>query len=900
MMRWWWFGPAVTRAELERELESMAQAGIGGVEIQPVYPLAPDDSARGLRNLPYLSPEFLDALGAAASKARSLGLRLDLTLGSGWPYGGPQVPAEFAARRLRCERVAVAAGAREVPLPAVSSGEKVIGAFWDGPNGQSIEPPNEGARSVSLLQAVGSQREILFFIEGRTGMQVKRAVGAEGPVLNHYDRAALDHYLATTGEPLLKGLADHPPFAIFCDSLEVYGSDWTGGLLEEFRKRRGYDLRPRLPALVSDAWPSAGAVRCDWGLTLSELAEDNFLGPLQAWARRHGTRLRAQAYGIPPVGLSSYGHVDLPEGEGSFWRRFTSTRWATSAAHLLGRPVVSSETWTWLHSPAFRATPLDLKAEADRHFLQGVNQLVGHGWPYSPEEAEEPGWRFYAAAALNHHNPWWIVMPELTLYCQRVSFLMRQGRPVNDVAVYLPTSDARASFRLGQTSLHNAFEKIFEAAPAIPQVLDAGFGFDFIDDVLLGEAGRIEAGALAVNGNRFRVVVLPNVERIPLGSYKKLDAFARAGGVLIAMNRTPSLAAGFVDAEAQGSEIRAISARLFEALGAPALLVRNGVTGLGRVLAGRARPDVALSPPAPEIGFVHRSAGGTEIYFIANTGNRAQRARATFRVRELEPEWWDPFTGKTEPARVERRGDGVTVTLELEPYESRVLVFSGGQPRTARAAEVHTVEEQDLSRGWTVTFEGMGRSEHFDALHSWTDDAATRYYSGLATYTRTIAVRNEFLRPGRRLLLDFGQGTPVPEVASASTGMRAWLESPVREAAVVYVNGKRAGSVWRPPYVIDATRFLHPGDNDIRIVAGNLAINRLAGSPPPDYGPLVRLYGKRFEPQDMDDLRPLPAGLLGPVRLLATAGGMGAAPRKTVAASGSVAVKPSTVVKAKE
>ena len=100
--------------------------------------------------------------------------------------------------------------------------------------------------------------------------------------------------------------------------------------------------------------------------------------------QQHGTLFRSQSYGTPPVTLSSDALVDLPEGEGSQWRRFTATRWAASASHLYGRPVTSSETWTWLHSPVFRATPLDMKAEADLHFLQGVNQLIGHGFPYSP------------------------------------------------------------------------------------------------------------------------------------------------------------------------------------------------------------------------------------------------------------------------------------------------------------------------------------------------------------------------------------------------------------------------------------------------------------------------------------------------------------------------------------
>ena len=121
MMRWWWFGPAVTRAGLEREMRLMKEGGIGGFEIQPVYPLVLDDPARGLVTHPFLSDAFLDDVRFAAGKARELGLRADLTIGSGWPYGGPQVGITQAAGKLRVERVPVPAGAVRVAVPDVRS-----------------------------------------------------------------------------------------------------------------------------------------------------------------------------------------------------------------------------------------------------------------------------------------------------------------------------------------------------------------------------------------------------------------------------------------------------------------------------------------------------------------------------------------------------------------------------------------------------------------------------------------------------------------------------------------------------------------------------------------------------------------------------------------------------------
>jgi len=198
---------------------------------------------------------------------------------------------------------------------------------------------------------------------------------------------------------------------VFSDSLEVFGADWTDDLLAQFRRRRGYDLAPHLPALFFDNVPKNAAVRHDWALTLTELVNERYLATVTAWAQAHHTQFRAQVYGSPPVTLSSNKLVSLAEGEGGRWRQFTPTRWASSANHLYGRSITSAESWTWLHWLPFRATPLDIKVEADRLMLQGVNQFVAHGWPYSPPGAGEPGWSFYAAAVFSAHNPWWLSYP---------------------------------------------------------------------------------------------------------------------------------------------------------------------------------------------------------------------------------------------------------------------------------------------------------------------------------------------------------------------------------------------------------------------------------------------------------------------------------------------------------
>jgi len=782
MMRWWWFGPAATKTELEREMRAMKAGGIGGFEVQPVYPLEVEG------NYPYLSEKFLDMVRFTGEKARELGLRFDMTLCSGWPYGGPYVGNDTASARLRVSKTA----------PKLADGEKLIG---------------------TPTLADGSK---VWVVESRTRQMVKRAaVGAEGLVLDHYSRAALDKHLQVVGEKLMDAAGQNRPYAVFSDSLEVYGADWTPNFLAEFQKRRGYDLMPYLGALAGDIGEKTMAVRHDWGKTLSELADENYLAPLRAWAQQHGTRLRSQTYGIPPVTMSSNALVDLPEGEGTQWRAASSTRWASSASHLYGRPVTSSETFTWLHSPVFRATPLDMKAEADLHFLQGVNQIVGHGWPYSPPEVAEPGWRFYAAAVFNDHNPWYLVMPDVSKYLQRVSWLLRQGKPVNDVAVYLPTDDAFAAFTLGRPSVNQLMDRLIGPV-VIPQILDAGYNFDFIDDT-----------AIAKVGVPYRVVVLPGVERMPAATLEKLT---KSGVTVVATRRLPSMAPGLMDA-ADTAKIAALASRV--------KLVDEAK--LGAELKAVVAPDLAR---APEIGFVHRKLADGDVYFLANTSNHAVKSDVKFRAGGLPGSEWNAMTGAISAA---------SGPFELAPYESRVVVFSSAR---APALKTSAFAPVDLSTGWKVTFPDA--TVQMPTLRSWTEDR--KFYSGTATYERSVRLES---KPAAPVYLNFGEGTPVAtEGRRSGAGMRAMLDGPVREAAIVYVNGQRAGSVWCAPFEVEVGKYLKAGENAIRVVVANSALNVMARGPLPDYKELTAKYGERFQAQDMQAVVPQPSGLLGPVRLV--------------------------------
>ena len=877
MMRWWWFGPSVTKPQLEREMKFMKEGGIGGFEVQPVYPLALDDAKSGIKNLPFLSDGFIDALNFTSVKARELGLRMDLTVGSGWPFGGATVPVADASARLRVERVKIAEGTRRVPVPSLADTEKLIAVFAARLNGQAVTPGSlrevtqirDGA--VFLAKGVETGDELQFFIASRTGMMVKRAaVGAEGFVLNHYDRGATERYLKDVGDRLMQAFGPQPPYAIFCDSLEAYGADWTDDLLQEFQKRRGYDLRPHLPALVADVGPETSGIRRDWGKTLTELLDERFMKPVKEWSARNRTLFRIQGYGIPPATISSNAMADLPEGEGHQWKTVRASRWASSASHLYGRSVTSAETWTWLHSPVFRATPLDLKVEADLHFLQGINQLIGHGWPYTAEGVEYPGWRFYASGAYNEKNPWWIAMPDLSRYLQRMSFILRQGEPRNDVALYLPNDDAWAQFTSGG-NVHLIQVLNDRLGPDLmARILESGFNLDFVDDEAIAALGRVEPGSLTLGGSRYRTVVLPGVERIPLETYRKLDEFARAGGAVIATRSKPSTAPGFLATEAQHSEVRAISARLFSGAATRSAFVEDENKGLGEALTRGLQPDVRLAPSVPDLGFVHRGTPDAEIYFVANTTNVRQEGEATFRVDRSQAESWDPMTGRVSPlaAQLDPKG-GMRVSLDLPPYGSRVVVFTRRTlPHAKSGRGGHAPPALDWSTGWKIAFGPGGKPVEMEHLRSWTEDEDTRYFSGVATYEKTVVVPDNVLRGDLTLRLDFGEAHVIPNLGPRAR-MQAWLDPPIREVAVVHVNGRRAGSVWSPPYSLEVSGLLKRGENTILIEVANLAVNYMAGHSLPDYKLLNLRYGVRFEAQDMDKIQATPSGLLGGVRLIA-------------------------------
>ncbi|MFC7404238.1 glycosyl hydrolase [Georgenia alba] len=818
MTRWWWFGPAVERHRLREELDAIADGGYGGVEVAYVYPLSEETDRLG-------SPTFLADLRFAAEEARARGLRFDLTLGSGWSFGGPHIDGTTAARRLAWERHEVGPAGLEVPLVGRWPGESLVAAFTgDGSLQELPEHYDRIAHDEEVLRVPAGRgpRVVLLAWSRPTGQIVKRAAaGAEGPVLDHYSARATDTHLERFGEPLLTAVPPELLGSVFCDSLEVYGADWTPDLPAEFARRRGYELLPDLWALAPgerararDGERPAGDVRADVYATLTELYEENFVARVRAWAHARGVPFRIQNYGEPPASISGYAAADLIEGEGWGWRELTQTRWATSAANLYGADVVSAETWTWVHSPSFRATPLDLKGELHEHLLLGVNQVVAHGWPYSPRTGDGLGWIFYAAGALDDRNPWWPAMPHLLGYTHRLSWLMRQGRRVSEVGIYAPYQDVYARMheeRPHRLDLwHRVREHVGDAVPAA--IRDAALDYDVFDD----------ASVEVLDPARFRVVVLPAVSRLPAPTAAWLERARDAGTCVLRLG-------GSID------------------LGTP-------VSDLATALPGLLDPPLRVAAGGDDgaVGVTYRRVGDVDVFFVANTSPHGRTVTLVPRLPRGVVERWDPDTGNVTAVL-----DGAAeLTLELHPYEAVVLVGHDGEP-TDRPKLSPPTFATTLDGPWTLRYADEETAHEVVLPHRWEDDPGRHGYSGAATYTTTVHGAPGADRPA--VTLDLGPASAVSRAGADRDGVRGRsyrteVVPPVGAVAEVAVNGRLAGVAWHPPYAVGIGHLLGPGENTLSVTVRNTAANALAGDRSVrDAAALSReRYGRRFAMQDLE------------------------------------------------
>jgi hypothetical protein len=313
----------------------------------------------------------------------------------------------------------------------------------------------------------------------------------------------------------------------------------------------------------------------------------------------------------------------------------------------------------------------------------------------------------------------------------------------------------------------------------------------------------------------------------------------------------------------------------------------------GVVLPSKEAPVPVHNPaPGPDnsIGFIRRKLPDADIYFVVNTSNQPIHATATFTTAHKLAEQWSPETDATLIVSSSNQ------PLNLAPYESRIFVFSDASSITKapnhNATEAPSRPLADLSEDWQVTFTSTKEKETEPNLTDWTTNPATRHYSGEAVYARDFTfspmLANSAGQPSAAVFLEIEGGKPLPgapnspdehpalgpnglpdpRITRPGPGMHAYYDPPIHEAAIVFINGQRAGSLWHPPYRLDVSKLLKSGQNHIEIRVYNTALNAWSALPPHDYKPLIEKYGDRFQMQDLDKVQPIPSGILGTIHLV--------------------------------
>ena len=871
-------GSAVDSAGITASLRALAAAGFGGVEVTAIYGARGADSAY----VPYLSPRWVGLLAHTAGEARRLGMRVDMPPGSGWRSGGPFVPAADANASLRVTVDTVRGGAT---WQADTAG-RLEAAVAVSDAGQTVEVGRgaAGAGPRRWTAPNGATWTVYAARTRRSGDDVKRpAPGGAGYAIDVFSRGAVRHFLDAYGARLA-GLPRGALRAFFHDSFE-YTGDGSVELFDAFRGARGYDLARELPALAGAGDPERVArVKSDYRQTLDEMLLDNFVRPLAAWARARGSLSREQAHGSPGNLLDLYAAADIPETEifgrpGSRDANPFVSKFASSAAHVAGRALVSAEAFTWL-GEHFQASLGDVKQAADLLFTTGVNQLVYHGTAYSPRGAAWPGWQFYASAEFNPRNAFWRDLPALNAYVTRVQSVLQAGRPDEDVLLYWPVWDSwhdpagmRVDFRVhAPTWLSDA--PVGRAAAALTR---AGYGFDFVSDRLLADrvsaqGGRLRAGA-APRGAEYAAVLVPRTAHMPPETLERLLALAAGGATVLFEDRLPADVPGLAGLDARRARLAAAARRV--ALGeADAAGVRHAVVGRGRVLAGAdlsallAAAGVRREPVVDHEGVrvVRRRDDAGRLYFVSHAGAAAIDGWVRLAVPAAAVTLMDPMTGRVGLA--ERRtgaGGAVELRLQLAPGASMVLrtfdrpaAGAGWVYRRPAGAPV------PLGGPWSVAFVDGGPSLpgpfRADSASPWTgrEDAEADRFAGTARYTLRFDAPNappNGVARSANFLLDLGR---------------------VAESARVRLNGRALGALVAPPFQVEIGP-LEPTGNVLEVEVTNLSANRIRdldrrGVPWKIFRD-INYVNIDYKPFDASGWPVRPSGLLGPVTLTPLAAG---------------------------
>lgn len=772
-VRWWWMGSAVDKENLKWNLDEYAKAGIGAVEITPLYGVQGNDK----NDIPYLSPKWMEMLKFVEEENKKVGIETDMATGTGWPFGGPWVPINEAA----CKAVFVDT--------IVDVKQKLMEIEFNVPQ---KECDFAKLKLIKAYPVEGQNRKkrVIALYESRTRQKVKRAApGGEGYVIDHFDSTAVANYLAHIDSAFVANKTPYP-HTFFNDSYEVYGANWTPNLLTEFEKMHGYKLQDKFPEFLD----GDAVVVSDYRETLGDMLLHNFTEQWTKWANKRGAITRNQAHGSPANLIDCYAAVDIPEIEGFGLTDFgikglrkdpgktrpnfsdlSMLKYAPSAAHITGKKYTSSETFTWL-TEHFRTSLSQMKPDMDLMFCAGVNHMFFHGTAYSPKNDPWPGWKFYASVDMSPTNSIWRDAPELMKYITNCQTYLQWGQPDNDFLVYLPVRDMwRKDTKnwLMQFDIHSMAKKAPEFIKVILDIDKAGFDCDYISDKYLRTCtfkdGMIETAA----GTRYKGIIIPGNNIMPSDVIQHISDLKAQGAKII-----------------KGDNIKAM-----EQAAKPELMRKN----LG-------------------LKMIRRNNSIGHHYFIANLTGKDITSTVALAVNEKNGIWYNPMTGKYHKATIGDKG----IEVNLKSGESRILITSdkpvsewklGSKVKVSEKEKFAASDSKTIdltANTWKLSFieeaPKVGETFNLKGLKSWENlSEKAKVMMGTGVYETTFKLSKDDAQ--KLWAIDLGD---------------------VRESARVYINNKYVGCAWAVPYILNCKDALNKGKNTIRIEVTNLPANRIA------------------------------------------------------------------------
>ena len=671
-----------------------------------------------------------------------------------------------------------------------------------------------------------------------TGLEVdKMDAGAVRDYFNHY----LDLYASATGGLMgEKGL-----HYLITDSWEAGTLNWTDGMIDAFRKNTGYDLRPWMPALAGYVIGSSGQsdrFLWDFRKTIGDLTVRNHYDQLTALLSERGMARYSESHEAGRAfvgdGMQVKRSAEVPMS--AMWTPMggvpggyaqggngADIRESASVAHIYGQKYVAAESFT-ASGNAWGWSPETLKYTADMELASGLNRFVIHESAHQPLDDYKPGLTLGPFGQwFNRHETWAEEAGAWIDYLSRSSYMLSQGRFVADILYYYG-EDANI------TSLYE------KALPAIPE----GYNFDFVNAEALKTVIGVKNGFLTTPaGTRYKILVLgDNAGLMSLPVLKSLQKLVRKGAVLVGPKplATPSLSDN-------GDEFRSIVDRLWtggkETVYGRGLVIDGDIEDAFRAISNT--PDVAYTKLSPDtkLLFVHRELGEKQIFWVCNRTADQEEIDVTFRTDGMEPEVWDPVTGRISKVSYKMDDARTTVSLHFDPMDAKFVVFRNKTERKECTLAPVEISKTEVTGPWNVAFlNGMGAPGQtvFENLADWTGhpDKYIQYYSGTAVYSKEL------------------------ELTEEETGGEVWLNlGSVKNLAEVTVNGQQLGIVWKEPFRVQITAAVRCGKNSIEVKVVNLWVNRMIGDQRQDagrYTHTTQVFHRAGEAL-------LPSGLLGPV-----------------------------------